>query len=130
MCGDINLNTLQQQREKLFAEAVKCYRAGETWWEMPEQTSTEQMSRTSHDLWASHVIYEAESMWAEPDPRITSSLLLSKVGVELAKQDDGTKGRIARIMRANGWTQRNRDGRYWKKVVRIPKTKPEGDQDG
>jgi predicted P-loop ATPase len=120
-CGDINLDVLKAQREQLFAEAVSKYRAGATWYEMPEQTDEEQILRASHDTWTDHVLLQAEAMWAEPNPRITSSLLLMKVGVELKDQDDGKKSRIARIMRSNNWVQRNNDGRHWKKVVRFKK---------
>jgi predicted P-loop ATPase len=120
-CGEINLDALHGQREQIFAEAVVKYKAGATWHEMPDEAEDEQLARASRDLWTDRVLFEADTIWAEPNPRITSSLLLTKIGVLFEKQDDGTKGRITRIMKANGWVQKNNDGRHWKKIIRIKK---------
>jgi predicted P-loop ATPase len=121
-CGDINLEALMAQREQVFAEALMRYRDGFGWWEMPHETDEEQLARASQDLWTERVLLFADSLWDGrrdgTDPRITSSGILLNIGVEIHKQGDADKGRVARIMRANGWVQRNYKGRYWNKVVR------------
>lgn len=125
-CGDISLEALAAQREQVFAEALIRYRAGEGWWHMPGATDEEQLARTSQDLWTENVLYHADTLWDERDltrdARITSTLLLTKIGVELHRQADADKARIARIMRANGWVQRNNQGRFWNKVIRRKET--------
>jgi predicted P-loop ATPase len=121
-CGDIEIDALARQREQIFAQALVQYRAGERWWAMPYETDDEQLARASQDLWTERVLLYADSLWdarkRDEDARITSTLLLTNIGVELNKQGDADKARIARIMRANGWVQRNYKGRYWNKVER------------
>lgn len=114
-CGHIDLECLQHQREQIFAEAVERYCKGASWYEMPEQADVEQLARATPDLWAERILDVAEQLWEAPDPRITSSLLLIKLGVELPKQDDASKGRITRIMSSNGWRQKVNKQRYWVK---------------
>ena len=118
-CGHIDLDTLYQQREQVFAEAVHEYRAGAGWYDMPREADDEQLARAAEDVWSERALEEAEAMWGEINPRITTTLLLTKIGVDLPHQDDGMKGRIARLMRANGWVQNNRKGyRFWRKLIR------------
>ena len=119
-CQDINIDALHAQRDQVFAEAVVRYRAGEDWYRMPFEADAEQLARSSEDVWSDAVLEHAEQLWANPPCTITSSLLLTKIGVELSKQDDGMKSRVARIMHADGWTQRrDKTQRYWRKPVAI-----------
>ena len=119
-CECIDIDTLRAQREQIFAEAMVQYNKGASWYKMPETAETEQLARATHDLWAERVLDEAEALWSASYSRITSTLLLQKIGVELPRQDDGSKARIARIMRANGWTQKRSSGsRQWKKIERV-----------
>lgn len=123
-CGAIDLDTLRAQRDQIFAEAVLKYREGATWYEMPEAADDEQLARATQDLWTDRVLDYCDNLWEEskrnPNVRITSSRILADA-IELAvsKQDDGSKKRLARIMREAGWIQlRDKERRHWKKVER------------
>lgn len=45
----IDIDYIEQNREQLFAEAVARFKAGETWWEMPEEALEEQEARRITD---------------------------------------------------------------------------------
>jgi predicted P-loop ATPase len=119
-CKHIDLNCLRQQREQIFAEAVVRYRAGETYWEMPETTDNEQLSRTEHDAWAQKVLDWADDTWAGAGndmkrASITSTLILSKaLEIPLKDQDQMKLERIGIIMRSDGWeTKHTARARLW-----------------
>jgi predicted P-loop ATPase/5S rRNA maturation endonuclease (ribonuclease M5) len=114
ICGYINLETLYQQREQIFAEAVAEYRNGASWHEMPEGTDEQQLARASRDIWTDTVLAYANSYG---DNKLTSgSILTNAIQMEMSRQDDGAKRRIYRIMMENGWKQLHHKDRYWKKV--------------
>jgi putative DNA primase/helicase len=115
VCGDINLDALRTQREQIFAEAIVQYRAGATWYEMPEETDAEQAARASRDIWTDRVINYAE-MYG--DNKLTSAVILENaIKMETDRMDDGAKRRIYRIMMEAGWKQlHGRKERYWKKT--------------
>jgi putative DNA primase/helicase len=115
VCGDINLEALRNQREQIFAEAIVQYRAGATWYEMPEETDAEQAARASRDIWTDRVINYAE-MYG--DNKLTSAVILENaIKMETDRMDDGAKRRIYRIMMEAGWKQlHGRKERYWKKT--------------
>jgi predicted P-loop ATPase len=120
-CGDISLDALRGQREQIFAEAIVKFRHGASWYDMPDDADTEQLARSSGDLWAESVLSEAETQWEFQErsgspANITSSRLLVQIGVKLPDQSDAEKKRVARIMREAGWYQsRTKDNRYWMK---------------
>jgi putative DNA primase/helicase len=119
-CEDIHIEALQSVRDRIFAEAVVKYRTGASWWEMPEEeTEQEQLARSNEDVWGEAILDSAETLWGAKI-RITSSRLLTEIKVPIERQDDGTKGRVARILRANGWAQGRAKDRSWKKIVRAP----------
>lgn len=50
ICNAIDIPSLKQDRDSLWAEAVAAYKSGENWWEMPhEDTLAEQRMRTPQD---------------------------------------------------------------------------------
>ncbi|MGA8150344.1 MAG: VapE domain-containing protein [Terriglobales bacterium] len=53
--GGIDVDEVRQDRDQLWAEAVKCYRAGEPWWltttELNAQAEAEQSQRYEGDSW-------------------------------------------------------------------------------
>ena len=127
VCGDINLNSLSQQRERIFAEAVIRYRAGATWWEMPDSTRAEQAERASQDIWTDKVLNFMEN---NSSLRLSSAEILERcIEMKPAQQDEGAKRRIFRIMTENGWKQLRGKNRYWvrKTTESIDMFPPEGD---
>jgi putative DNA primase/helicase len=127
-CTEIDIDTLRAQREQIFAEAVRCYRHGDSWWKMPGVADAEQFERAAPDLWTDRVLDYCDSLWEEthrqnmrPVPITSARILADAIELPLAKQTDVEKKRIARIMRENGWIQsRDASRRTWKKVVRPP----------
>jgi predicted P-loop ATPase len=124
-CTSIDLDALHAQREQIFAEAVARYRQGASWWNAGEGADSEQLDRSAPDLWTDKVVDYANECWAESKRTgrqisVTSSRILQDaIEMPLAKQDDGCKRRVARIMRENGWIQtRDVYGRKWKKIER------------
>ncbi len=124
-CTAIDLDALHICREQVFAEALLRYRRGIHWYDMPPETDAEQLDRASQDLWHDRVVEYCEAIY-EDDERfgrrtlITSTnILKDAIDLPLAKQTDGEKRRIAKILTGAGWIQRrDAHGRFWKKVIR------------
>lgn len=123
-CGNIDLDALRSQREQVFAEAVARYRAGAMWYDMPDSADEEQLSRTSADLWSEPILHAAEALWGSQqrtglDMAVTSQRLLEEIGVEIYRQTDAEKKRVARIMKDGGWHRsRSNTQRRWLKSNR------------
>lgn len=109
-CHTIDTAVIRANRDQLFAEAVVRYRAGESWWEMPDSAAEEQDARRSPEAWE-----DALEPW-----------LLSHAGSEITVMNvykdclkgDASKlpkndvGRIERALTALGWKrQRSVRGR-------------------
>lgn len=105
-CTHVNTELLSANREQYFAEAVQCFRAGESWHEVPQEESESlQMSRLQEDPWTETVRrYLASTL---PNYRISSAAVLTTViEVPLKDQSDGMKRRISNIMRSCAWEQK------------------------
>jgi hypothetical protein len=50
LCRDINIEYVEQNRAQLWAEGLQRFRAGETWWEIPD-ADREQDARYDVDAW-------------------------------------------------------------------------------
>jgi predicted P-loop ATPase len=124
-CSEISLDTLRNQRNQIFAEAVHRYKEGTKWYEMPDSADMEQSARAVPDLWTDRVLDYCNELNASSRPgaqvRITSSRILADaIELSLAKQTDVEKRRIARILREDGWIQiQTADGRLWKKIAKL-----------
>jgi predicted P-loop ATPase len=124
-CTAIDLDALHTCRDQVFAEALLRYRKGIHWYDMPPETDAEQLDRASQDLWHDRVVEYCEAIY-EDDERfgrrtlITSTnILKDAIDLPLAKQTDGEKRRIAKILTGAGWIQRrDAHGRFWKRVIR------------
>lgn len=124
-CTDIDLDVLAGFRDQVFAEATQLYNVGAHWYEMPEETDAEQLDRASQDLWHDRVVDYCESVWLEsktsgrPIAITSTNILNDAIDMPLAKQTDGEKRRIAKILTGAGWIQkRDGIGRFWKKIIR------------
>lgn len=122
-CTDIDLNTLREQRPKLFAEAVQRYRQGIKWYEVPGALAAqEQLDRTEPDEWTEDILRAANLWWTEylrrtEGNKITAKRLLTLVlNIDLGDITTGQCRRVTAILRAAGW-RRQRDGYgfYWLK---------------
>jgi predicted P-loop ATPase len=137
-CGTINVDSLDEDRDQLFAEAVHLYRTGCAWWpdrkfEL-EHAMPEQAARYESDPWEPVVRnylasktkvsllevfvgalkYEVEPpAHKEGEPRPMRGTAYNRVGTS-------DQRRLAAVMTALGWEQRREAGtgqRYWAKGV-------------
>lgn len=131
-CKHIDLDVLRAQREQIFAQAVREYRAGSPWWDMPAETDVEQRQRAIPDIWTDKVIKYVEDKWdfqersGSPSAITSADILEYGLFVATAKQGQIDRNRIARIMRENGWIQsRTTYQRHWIKIKRLSGLPPE-----
>lgn len=111
-CGRIDLEWLRTHRDQLFAEAVTRYRAGESWWAIPEdRAAQEQADRQPHDAWEPPI-----SAWLVGRSHCRMGEVLEGLGIEIAKQSLADQQRAGRALRKLGWELRNRkiDGKQAK----------------
>lgn len=119
-CGTVNHDWLRANRDQLFAEAVKLYREGASWWDVPvadQQKETE--ARRDADSWEGPI-----GLWLASQTRPTTSEILSEcLKIEVGRHDQVVQKRVARIMRVLGWEQvvtrttSGRSFRVWYKVL-------------
>lgn len=100
-CGEVNIETLKESREQLFAEAVYKFQSGSTWWEMPASTLMVQAYRQSQDIWAGVVI----EFIASRKRVVIQDILKQAIGMDTEKQGDREKKRVSRILRLLGWEE-------------------------
>lgn len=118
----IPIHLLETERDQIWAEAVRCYRAGESWWMTPEEDAQlADLNRgwQSSDLWESAIIEYLEN---RVECTVTS-VLYKAIGVELPVQSKREQMRVSDILRRLGWKkaekQKRVDGRvqwFWEKI--------------
>lgn len=124
-CIDIDLSALREQRAQLFAEAVKCYREGAKWFEMPGSALAEQSERVTEDPWVGWILNYVNPEWdrlirTDMPLRIPMDHILTD-GLRLSATQQTVRDarRAGAILRANGWVKKHtNDGNYWRKVER------------
>jgi putative DNA primase/helicase len=117
-CKDINLNALRQQREQIFAEAVRAYRQGASYHAMPKDTTAEeQRSRTTEDLWTEDVLMYCNQRAMAGHPVHPAKILMdSKIEMRRVDMDHAAKLRVSNILKAHGWIPKLVDNqRMWVK---------------
>lgn len=107
LCKKIQPDWIAKNRSQLFAEAVHLYKAGEKWWEMPqEETDKEQEKRRSQDEWenamAEYLQHKSETTVRE----IGSDCLK----IDIGKLERGIQMRIGGLLRNLGWDKTDREG--------------------
>jgi hypothetical protein len=119
--GEIDVRSLADDRDQLFAEAVVRYRAGEQWWPDKEfETKTiapQQLERYEGDAWEEIV---AQFLNATLSPQVTVLAVARAVGFEKADRlSRADQLRIATIMTTLGWVRGKREGgtgrQFWVK---------------
>lgn len=100
-CQSIDLDALHAQRAQLFAEALVAYKAGAAWYEMPASSLAEQIERRNEDGWREDVL-----IYCRGRNEITATqVLIECVGMTLDEVNQNHKGRIASILREDGYRQ-------------------------
>ena len=114
--GAIDTDSLQRDRDQLFAEAVWRFRKGERWW--PDQAferehiAPEQETRFQDDAWE-----EAIRPWlAEHGRVLVSQVARDCLHIETPKIGTADQRRISDILEHLGWERKPKDwkgNRYW-----------------
>jgi predicted P-loop ATPase len=116
-CDVIKIDYLRRDRDQLWAEARKCYGAGETWWLeskcLMEAAANEQQDRYEGDPWDGLI-----GAWIKEKNNVSIEDILERC-IEKKKDQwtQGDKNRIGRSLRAQGWERyRHREGqeREWR----------------
>lgn len=119
--GAIDVVSLADDRDQLFAEAVACYRAGEQWWPDKDfETTTiasEQRERYEGDAWEEIV---AAFLNVTLSPQVTVLGVARAIGFEKADRlSRADQLRIATILTTLGWVRGKREGgtgrQFWVK---------------
>lgn len=103
---NIDIPRIKAERDQLFAEAVACFKAGETWWEMPgDMTKAMQEGRRQADEWE-YVI----SDWltaTQKDECTLRDIAEHALKIEMGKFDLLVQRRIAKVLGVLRWTKHN-----------------------
>jgi putative DNA primase/helicase len=95
----VDLGKLREDRDQLFAEAVAMFRAGDTWWGMPEDEAKQQTdARFDEDPWTDFVVQQLTNK-----AQTSTTWLLESLGIERQFHDRKAQMRIAAILTHAGW---------------------------
>ncbi len=100
-CGTIDIDALRTDRDQLWAEAVHRYRAGEQTWATPEMTylTEAQDARFIEDPWEEHI-----ALFLALRTEVLIREVLDFLGVEVARQTQSDKNRVAKILMRLGYS--------------------------
>ncbi|MEG4409138.1 VapE domain-containing protein [Microcoleus sp. MON2_D5] len=117
----IPIETVEAERDQIWAAAVAAYKAGEQWWLTPDE---DKLLGEKNKGWQSSDTWEASILnYLEFRSTCTIAELLEKViDLDLSQQKKAEQMRVSDILRCNGWmkTTKRIDGRLqkcWEKVV-------------
>ena len=100
----INLDGLRRIRDQLWAEAQEHYAAGAPWWidnpDVHRAATEEQAGRYAGDPWD-----EVIQRLTKSDNDLSIGQILIAVGVEIGQQTQREMNRVARCLKALGWTR-------------------------
>lgn len=101
-CGKVDLNAARAQRAQLFAEAVVCFRAGDSWHLTPlEETQEAQEQRRDRDIWED--LLKMKISYGIPVTLLEAAEL---VGITNDKLDMRTQKRLAIALRKLGYERK------------------------
>lgn len=96
----INLGLLAEWREQLFAEAVARYKAGESWWQVPdEEARVEQEKRYDSDPWIDPI----SEFLIGRDEATTNDILRVGLKIDVSSITKASEMRVAACLRFLGW---------------------------
>jgi predicted P-loop ATPase len=107
----INVDSLADERDQLWAEAVSRYHSGEAWWldddDVEQEAKQEQAARYEEDPWSGAVLSYCENLSEVSVGEILEHAL--EKPIQTWTQLD--KNRVARVLLSNGWRRvRVREG--------------------
>jgi predicted P-loop ATPase len=118
-CENIRVDDLRRDRDQLWAEAVARFRARESWWIDSSQLSAiaaeEQQQRYDEDPWQPLI-----KVWIQGfEHASVEQVLLNCLEKQPRDWTQGDKARVARCLRAIGWTRKrapkdDRGHREWR----------------
>lgn len=137
----VDVPAIEADRDQLWAEAVHRYKSEECWWleteELERLARTAQEEAYSADVWDDKITDWIEQPTQRGGPGFSSEslpwngsvygkvsvpdILTHCIGMEFSKQDDGSKKRVARLLRHLGYRSMKekagiyRDRRYYVK---------------
>jgi predicted P-loop ATPase len=113
-CNEIDIDSLSEDRDQLFAEAVSCYRVGEPWWPNrkfeTDHIMPEQASRYESDAWEDPIRNYLMSL------KQTTIVLVAANALGFRTERLGTSDqrRIAAVLTTLNWKpNRNSSRRWW-----------------
>jgi predicted P-loop ATPase len=115
-CGDIKIADLKRDRDQIWAEAVRCFKDGASWWlddpELLAQAQSEQEARCQRDPWEDviakwiaerlighvvtvpevleHAIGKDQSLWHEAD-HVRVGKCLTAIGLQRKRNGSGER---------------------------------------
>jgi len=99
----IDVDRLIDERDQLWAEALRRYRAGEAWWldddEIEADAKQEQAARYEEDPWSGAVLSYCENL----SEVSVGELLEHALEKPIQTWTQLDRNRVGRILRANGW---------------------------
>lgn len=117
--GIVNIPALVEVRDQLWAEAVRLFKDGFEWWQLPPGAKREQDARFSEDVWTEtilrwldgkapsshyeHVGMEERDKDGRVDECSVAELLGDCLRIDTARHDRTAQTRVGSIMRRLGW---------------------------
>lgn len=102
-CSIIQRESLERDRDQIWAEAVHRFKNGEDWWNVPESEATsEQEARFQVDTWEDRI---GEWIEGKVDPT-TGDILTECLGIEVGKHTRADQIRVGSILRRMGLSPR------------------------
>lgn len=117
ICGRIDIDGLEEEREQIWAEAVHRYRTDRKWWLTEEDVIAEaeaaQAARYDGDPWESGI-----EEWLRARKTATvHEVLEHAIGKPMGQWSQHDKNRVAKVLKALKWERyrsRNDEGREWR----------------
>lgn len=106
-CGDIKKDSIIQDREQLWAEAVHRFESGSIWWlenGEVDLAKLEQEKRRETDPWELVI----EKKLGNQTSAIVSHVMGEWLKIPIEKQDKATQMRVASYFRSLGWERRKK----------------------
>lgn len=101
--SEVNIDFIRSQRDQLFAEAVKLYRDGASWWDIPQKDAQrEQEQRRDDDVWQPRI----ERYLDHKNSTNVPDLLEFCLDIKPEKQDKRAQMRLASILKVLGFQRK------------------------